>query len=273
MCAAVIRTSNYVMRTSAMLCCRYCYRAVALLLLCSATSTYGQNCNTCVPPSCAAPAACAPSCAAPQGCSTCAPTCAAPSGCGNNNCNTGCQQGSYCCQQEKAPRPRWCRALFNITKINVTNRERCCPPQCCPQRTCCSTGTSGLSSVPMAAAPVQFQAVQLQMPALQPVVAQPMVAQPMVTQMVTQRPVRTVAFRQASAPQSQQNCCDELREQLNELKSNVQKLQEKMNGQADTSDLERRVAQNEEDMKELIKFTTVQREFMADVRKALEAKE
>ncbi len=266
---------------------RVSFKAFAALAFATALapSAYAQNYG----PTCAAPQG--PMCAVPP-VPGCDPTCAAPSGCstGGNNCNT-CYQPQQVHAQPQQRGLFGCRPLFNWTKIEIENREKCCQPQA----QCCQTAQQTMA-MPM----MTMQPVQLQMTAYQPVmmaapqfvqaapqmVAAPqfvqaapqMVAAPQFVQAAPQMvaapqfvqaaPQMVAARPQVAEPQASDDCrtVEDACRKIRELKDRVDELAKKMDS-GSNPELSQKIAQHEEAIKRLETASNLQTEILQDMKK------
>lgn len=222
-------------------------------------------------PSCAVP--CEPTCAVPPAC--CDPSCAAP-----GNCSSCYQPQAMNCQPKQGLFCGRLRPLFSWTHIEIESNER---NKCCPQQACSQGTTQGtVQGLPV----TMYQPVQIQMTAYQPVAVQQfvqpvqqfvtpvqqVVAQPVqqfVTQPVQQvvaqpvqqlvaQPVQQVVAQQVQSVQlrpataatqgsGDPNCCEELRKKITEIEIQIAAVK---SGLTEQSDLERRISQTEELLRE-----------------------
>ncbi len=250
-------------------------------------------------PSCAVPSE--PTCAVPP--VPCDATCAAPAGCSSCDHQSGtCYQSQHvnCAPQSRGLFGCGLRPLFNWTKIEVENKERCCKTQsqCCQPQ---------MATVPTMA----YQPVQLQMTAYQPVMMQamapaavfqpaavpatfvPQAIQPMTmmaapqqfvqpvsmvsapqqyVQTVAVAPQQLAAVRPASTPACnlEQVCKD-----LDDLKARVSELSRKIetsSGSSVSVAVDERLSKTEQAIEKLNEASNLQTEVLKEMKKQLDAK-
>ena len=170
-----------------------------------------------VPPSCAVPCdVCSPTCAVPQ---SCLPDCAAPQGCSScNSCNQSCYTPQSTCSCSNGGR---CRGLFggmrlfNYTKIEVENEEKCC------QTRGGSVAPAGSPTQPAGTPTFSYAPVPITLMAYQPMMMQP-------SYNVAAAPAVYSAPRPAAADDCNlRDVCDKLKvleSQLSTLRSTVDKM-------------------------------------------------